>query len=97
MSCARDIAIIGLDCRFPGAPDPATFWENLRNGVESVSFFTDQELLASGADPELLKNPGYVRARSLLTDVDLFDAEFFGYTPKREVFGRDRSFRRFLF
>ena len=46
MNKPRGIAIIGLDCRFPGARDPAAFWENLKGGVESVSFFSDEELAA---------------------------------------------------
>ena len=48
MSAAREtegrIAIIGMSGRFPGAQDIATFWRNLRNGVESVTFFTDDQL-----------------------------------------------------
>jgi len=40
-----DIAIIGMAGRFPGASDVDAFWRNLRDGVESISFFSDQELL----------------------------------------------------
>jgi len=95
MTRPQGIAIIGLDCRFPGAGNAAAFWENLKNGVESISFFSDEELAAAGADPELLRNPGYVKARSLLEDVDLFDAEFFGFSPK-EAESMDPQQRVFL-
>jgi Beta-ketoacyl synthase, N-terminal domain len=76
------IAIIGMACRFPGAENPTTFWSNLCNGVESVSFFSDEELLASGLESSLLQNPDYVKASPILRDVDKFDASFFGYSPK---------------
>jgi acyl transferase domain-containing protein len=95
MNKSRGIAIIGLDCRFPGARDAAAFWENLKGGVESVSFFSDEELAATGVDPELLRNPNYIKARSLLDDIDLFDAEFFGYSPK-EAAAMDPQQRVFL-
>ncbi len=64
---------------FPGAPDLETFWNNIRNGVESVAQFSDDEIEAS---KELRETPGYVRARAIIPDVDLFDAEFFGLQPR---------------
>ena len=73
-----EIAIIGLSGRFPGAPNIETFWQNLRSGVESVSFFSDQELLEAGVDLQLIQNPRYVKAASLLDGVAMFDASFFG-------------------
>ena len=41
-----DIAIIGMACRFPGAAHPRAFWDNLVRGVESITFFSDEELRA---------------------------------------------------
>ena len=76
-----DIAIIGMSCRFPGADDPEEFWLNLRGGIESVTFFTDEVLLANGVPPELLKNPKYVKASPVLKNPREFDAEFFGIPP----------------
>lgn len=81
-SVDNDIAVIGMSCRFPGANTIEEFWQNLCDGVESISFFTDEEVLASGVEPELLKNPNYVKANPILSDVESFDAEFFGYSPK---------------
>src|SRR5262249_27006236 len=52
------------------------------NGVESVNFFSDEELLASGLESSLLQNPAYVKASPILRDIDKFDASFFGYSPK---------------
>lgn len=76
------IAIIGMAGRFPGAEDLDQFWENLRDGVEAISSFTDDELIASGVDPELLKSPNYVRARGVLSHPEFFDASFFGFSSR---------------
>lgn len=75
------IAIIGMACRFPGAKNIDEFWQNLRDGVESISFFTDEELLAAGIDSAKLSNSNYVKAASVLSDIELFDASFFNFTP----------------
>src|SRR5215470_15667852 len=77
-----DVAIIGLSCRFPGAATAEEFWNNLCDGVESITFFSDQELVQAGVDPALVANPNYVKAAPVLRDVELFDAAFFGYSPK---------------
>ncbi|MBM3855507.1 MAG: type I polyketide synthase, partial [Verrucomicrobia bacterium] len=78
----RDLAIVGLACRFPGARDVDEFWRNLHDGVESVTFFTDDELRAAGVDAALLTRPDYVKANAVLADAERFDAGFFGYTPR---------------
>jgi len=75
------IAIIGMAGRFPGAKNIDQFWQNLRDGVESISFFTDENLLATGIDSAKLSNPNYVKAASTLSDIELFDASFFNFTP----------------
>src|SRR6476469_1007146 len=77
-----DIAIIGLSCRLPGAATAEEYWKNLCDGVESVDYFSDQELVAAGVDPSLVANPRYVKAAPVLRDVEMFDASFFGYSPK---------------
>jgi len=78
----EEIAVIGLAGRFPGAKDVNQFWQNLRDGVESIIHFTDQELEAQGIPSEWLKDPDYVKAGTVLEDFDKFDAMFFGYSPK---------------
>lgn len=91
----REIAVIGMAGRFPGARNLSEFWQNLRNGVEAVTFFTEEELLASGVEPETIRHPNYVPAGSLLDDVELFDASFFGYNA-REAEILDPQQRLFL-
>ncbi|SDS42428.1 hybrid non-ribosomal peptide synthetase/type I polyketide synthase [Opitutus sp. GAS368] len=79
----EDIAVIGLAGRFPGARDPGEFWRNLRDGVESVAFFTAGELQPSPLDGPLPKDdPHVVRARALLAQPEWFDAAFFGVNPR---------------
>ncbi len=78
----KDVAIIGMSCRFPGANNIDEFWHNLCNGVESISFFEDAEILDSGVNAELLNNPNYVKASPILDDIAGFDADFWGYSPK---------------
>src|SRR5262245_55825208 len=94
-SSIEPIAIIGMAARFPGARTVAEFWTNLRDGVESVSFFERDELRRAGVAAEVVDHPQYVPARGSLGGVDLFDAEFFGYTPK-EAEAMDPQQRLFL-
>ena len=89
------IAIIGLAGRFPGASNITEFWENLINGVDSITHFTDVELAEAGIAPERLQNPDYVKARGVLKDADRFDAAFFGIPPK-EADVLDPQHRLFL-
>jgi acyl transferase domain-containing protein len=89
------IAVIGMSGRFPGAPDLATFWENLRAGQEGITFFTDEELKARGVPDNYLQAPNFVKASPVLKDIDQFDAAFFGYSP-REAELLDPQHRLFL-
>ena len=90
-----EIAIIGMVGRFPGAKTLDAFWQNLRDGVESISFFADAELTASGVDAAALDDPQYVKASAILDDIELFDAPFFGFNP-REAEVMDPQQRIFL-
>src|SRR5688500_7424102 len=67
------VAVIGMAGRFPGAADVERFWENLRAGVHSITFFDAEEGDADSA---------YVRAAGVLEEVDRFDAAFFGFSPR---------------
>ncbi len=94
-SAGMEIAIIGMSGRFPGAADVEAFWQNLRDGVESISRFSEAEVLAAGVSPELARNPHYVRAGGVLEGADRFDAGFFGVYP-REAELMDPQHRVFL-
>ncbi|QJB31619.1 SDR family NAD(P)-dependent oxidoreductase [Chitinophaga oryzae] len=77
-----EIAIIGMACRFPGASCWQEFWHNLTNGVESVRFYTDEDLAAAGVAPEDIARPDFVKADAVLEHKTRFDAAFFGYRPE---------------
>jgi non-ribosomal peptide synthase protein (TIGR01720 family) len=78
----EEIAIIGMSGRFPSAENVETFWRNLCAGVETVSIFSQQELLESGINPTLLQQPNYVKASAILEGIEYFDAAFFGFTRR---------------
>lgn len=92
---STDIAIIGMAARFPGAPDVETFWNNVRDGVESIVPLEDEALRAAGVSEADLNDPDYVKVCPLLSDVDKFDAGFFGFNP-REASVMDPAHRVFL-
>ncbi len=89
------IAIIGMSGRFPGAKDIPSFWQNLCDGVEAISKFTDEKLIEFGVSRELLSNSNYLKVGAVLEDIDLFDASFFGFNPK-EAEITDPQHRLFL-
>ena len=77
----KDVAIIGLSGRFPGADSIDELWSLLKEGRETTRFFSDDELDPS-VPQELRNNPDYVKARGIVNHVKSFDPAFFGITPK---------------
>src|SRR5690242_11859917 len=66
------IAIIGLAGRFPGAKNLGEFWQNIRNGVESLETFSDAELDLAGVPAASRWHPLFVRKGAKLEDAELF-------------------------
>ncbi|GGW16454.1 hypothetical protein GCM10018980_19200 [Streptomyces capoamus] len=95
MSRATDIAVIGLGCRFPDGPDIRAFWDNLMSGVVSTRAQSDERLRATGLSEAELNDPNFVRVAATVPDVELFAAEFFGYSPA-EAESIDPAQRLFL-
>ena len=89
------IAIIGMAGRFPGANNIDEYWRNLRDGVESIAFFSDDELKQAGIDAARLDAPNFVKAKGAIQNADCFDAAFFGFTP-REAEIMDPQHRVFM-
>ncbi|WP_208012513.1 non-ribosomal peptide synthetase/type I polyketide synthase [Cellulomonas shaoxiangyii] len=77
-----DIAVIGLAGRFPGARDVDALWRNLRDGVDAVTRFDDDDLRAAGVADATRDDPRYVPVWGRLDDADLFDAAHFGYSAR---------------
>ncbi|MFE3056849.1 type I polyketide synthase [Nocardia sp. NPDC059239] len=78
-----DIAIVGLDCRFPQAPNAEALWALLMAGADAVTEVPEQRWRAAEFhDPA--GGPGSVNNRSggFLCDADAFDHEFFGIAPR---------------
>ncbi len=86
------IAIVGMAGRFPGAGDVESFWNNLRAGVESISFH-----LPAGEPWQPPTGHGTFRvpAGGTLDGAELWDAGFFGY-GRREAELMDPQQRLFL-
>ncbi|GGW26489.1 hypothetical protein GCM10011452_13400 [Gemmobacter lanyuensis] len=90
-----DIAIVGMAAHLPGAPSIVEYWENLRNGIESIRHLSEAELLANGESPARLRQRNYVPAAAILDQFEHFDAEFFGFSPKEAAI-LDPQHRHFL-
>jgi acyl transferase domain-containing protein len=79
-----EIAVVGMSCRFPGAPSPAAFWQLLRCGRDAITQVPagrwDTETVLRGELPET--DRANIRRGGFLDDVDCFDAEFFGIAPR---------------
>ncbi len=86
----KDIAIIGIAGKFPGAEDVSDFWNNIRNSIESISKFPENRKkdainILSAVNHEdfkqnyIFRNGGYIR------EVDKFDYSFFNISPKEAM------------
>lgn len=91
------VAIIGMGCRFPGAPDLHTFWQLMCSGGDAiVEVPADRYDINAYYDPRPA-TPGKVMSRygGFLEQVDQFDAAFFGISP-REAAKMDPQHRLLL-
>jgi len=91
----NDIAIVGMALRVPGANDADAFWQNLREGRESIVDYSEEQLVEGGEHPDTLRKPSYVARGGALGDVKLFDRDFFGFSPKEAAI-LDPQHRHFM-
>src|SRR5258708_5713822 len=77
------VAVVGMAGRFPGAGTIDELWELLKSAKEALSYITPEELTAAGVDMRLAEDPSYVKYRMKMEGVSLFDADFFGYSPRQ--------------
>ncbi|NIM12912.1 MAG: amino acid adenylation domain-containing protein [Candidatus Aminicenantes bacterium] len=89
-----EIGVIGMAGRFPGAKNIDEFWKNLKNGIESITFFTDEEVAEAEGKNWLARNPNYVKAKGVLEGSEYFDSTFFSYI-KNEAAVMDPQVRVF--
>lgn len=82
---SRDVAIIGIACRFAGADDQHAFWSTLLEGKDSFGPVPaerwDHEAVYSERFRENDKT--YVKRGAFIDDVDSFAALHFGIAPRR--------------
>jgi len=79
---ATGVAVVGMAGRFPGAGSVAQLWANVVAGRESLTRFDPRTLDAAGVSAADYRQPDYVPVRGVLPDIELFDADLFGYTPR---------------
>jgi acyl transferase domain-containing protein len=84
VSTIEPIAIVGIDCRFPGAIDKEEFWRNLCNQVDAISTIPGNRWDSESFFSEDSSIPGTINTHNggFITDADAFDAEFFGISPR---------------
>lgn len=93
----QPIAVVGMACRFPGAPDLDAYWRLLVDGVDAISDIpADRWDVDRFYDPDRAA-PGkmYSKRGGFVADVDTFDAAFFGISP-REAARTDPQARMLL-
>lgn len=90
-----DIAIVGMAAHLPGAANIAEYWRNLRDGVSSIRRLSEEDLRDAGESPGLIRHKNYVPFAAPLDGFELFDAEFFGFSPKEAAI-MDPQHRQFL-
>ena len=90
-----DIAIVGMAAHLPGANSVERYWSNLRAGLSSIRRLSEDELLEAGEAPGMIRRKDYVPFAAPLDGYTMFDAEFFGFSPKEAAI-LDPQHRRFL-
>ena len=95
MTHENDVAIVGIAAHLPDARSVSEFWRNLRDGKNAFVRYSAEELRAAGVSPRLLQHPNYVPVAAPLPDMEDFDGEFFGLSPKESAI-MDPQHRHFL-
>ena len=80
-AAADGVAIVGMACRFPGAPDLEAFWRQLEAGVEAVFDGRPDGGSWAGVAGDPAGPDTGARRGGFIEGVDRFDARFFGITP----------------
>ncbi len=75
------IAIVGMACRFPGAPDLSTFWNQLISATDAVADKRRETELWEAFIQDLPTQYGSYRQAGFVEGIDQFDAKFFRISP----------------
>jgi acyl-coenzyme A synthetase/AMP-(fatty) acid ligase/acyl carrier protein len=90
-----DVAVIGMAGKFPGANDIDTFWNNLKDGVDSLRTLTEEELIQCNVPINVRSHAEFVPKGQMIDHPDQFDAYFWG-VGKEEAKTMDPQQRLFL-
>ena len=72
-----EIAVVGIGCRFPGAPTVQAFWQLLQQGQDAIT-----EIPLSRWDTDEVPVQNIARHGGFLKQIDQFDPKFFGISPR---------------
>jgi acyl transferase domain-containing protein/thioesterase domain-containing protein len=89
------IAIVGLAGHFPAARTAGELWTLLKGDKPANEWLSDEQLRAAGVSDADMADPHYVRASLVLPDMEMFDADFFGFS-QRDASVMDPQHRHFL-
>ena len=81
-STSQPIAVIGMAGRFPGAKTLDELWENLKEGVDVFTRFSEEELREAGVPDSVASDPAFVNRGVVVEDAAGFDNRFFGMTAR---------------
>ncbi|MBY9067962.1 SDR family NAD(P)-dependent oxidoreductase [Hyphomonas sp. WL0036] len=95
MADENSIAIVGMAGHFPGARSVREYWNMLSAGRDATRWLNEEELIAAGVPFSTIQDPNYIRATMQLPDMEMFDAGFFGFSPKEAAI-LDPQHRHFL-
>ncbi|NER98336.1 MAG: polyketide synthase, partial [Symploca sp. SIO1B1] len=78
------VAIVGIACKFPGAKDHHQFWDNLAQGVNSITEIPQQRWQVQDYYSTNPETPHKTISKwgGVMADIDQFDAQFFGISPR---------------
>ncbi len=86
VSC-EPVAIVGLSCRFPKAPNLAAFWRLLVDGTDAIADVPPERWDADRLFSPDITAPGKINNKygGFLTQIDRFEPLFFGISPREAV------------
>ena len=79
---STDVAIVGMACIFPGAPDVDTFWRNVASGVDAITDVPESRWESDFYDPDSNEpDRFYCRRGGFIDEYTTFDPVAFGIPP----------------
>jgi myxalamid-type polyketide synthase MxaB len=82
------VAIVGMSCRFPGAPDIGSFWRVIEEGIDATGEIPESRWAVDQFYDPTGEQSGKMSTRwaGLIDGPDQFDPMFFGITPREANF-----------